>query len=311
VAARYHITPARLAQEWRRADAVLLVLVVIGSLAFHVLAGADKLWRVMRAMGVALSYGEALCLRLGSGPLRFLIPFKVGELVTVVFFWRHKDVPLERAAGAVAFDRGLNVAGATFWLLAGLLLWWENSPHGSILLAAGLGLAFIVFTFLSPLHAALIRVAGALHAKLGSAVAGLLAPFCELRAPRKVFFLLYGVVFAFRPIVVCYFLFRAFGVHPDPRSFTALTSVAMFAGHIPTPLGMGPREAALVLLFKEQAPEALVLNVGLFLTITVHVIPLIAGLPWVPWFTRRMAERPLPPGEDGRCTDTRHPTLDT
>jgi hypothetical protein len=62
----------------------------------------------------------------------------------------------------------------------------------------------------------------------------------------------------------------------------------MFAGHIPTAFGMGPREAAIVMLFSDQASRAVLLNVGLFLTLLVHVTPVFAGIPWVPWFLRRM-----------------------
>jgi hypothetical protein len=64
----------------------------------------------------------------------------------------------------------------------------------------------------------------------------------------------------------------------------------MLAGHTPgTFVGMGPREWALTEMFASSAPKGIVLTVGLLLTLTVHIIPMLLGLPWVSWFLRRLA----------------------
>lgn len=285
---RGRVTWPDVAEAWRGADKTLLIAVAAGSVLFHVFLGADKFRRVFRGLGVELTLGEALRLRLASGTLRLVVPLKAGEIVNVLFMQRRKNVPFSRASGAVGFDRSLNMVGASFWLLVGALLWQDTDTWSRALLLAGAGGAYVLFVFLSPLHRLLRWIAGAVHQKLGRFVEGMLSPFRELSPRQRLFFLGYGVLFQVRPLVVCFLLFGAFGVRPDPGTFVLLASMMIFAGHFPSFLGLGPREAAVVSLFSGLASPATLLGVGLLQTATVHMIPMLVGAAWVPWFMAQL-----------------------
>ena len=294
----FDIAPASLAMAWKSASLPLLAVALVFSVVFYVFAGADKLYRVLkqlRPLGFSLTYGEVLRLRLGAGPLRALLPVDAGEVFNILFYWRHKNVSVDFASGASMFDKGLNLIGSTFWLCTGLVLMGAQSPGARVAACLGLGAVYGLFFFATPLHAACIRAAGRVHASLGRFVAGVLAPLGQCPPGKKILFCCYGVVFQVRPLVVCYLLFASFGLWPEPGRFLALVSLAVFAGHLPTAAGMGPREAVILVSFSSMGSPATLLCIGFLQSLFVLVIPMLAGLPWVFWFLRRISGRQIHP----------------
>ena len=285
-----------LASEWNRADKWILAAVIVLSAAFHIFIGAHKMWMVLRAMRVNIGYGEALQVRLGGGPLKTVVPLEAGELVNVLYFWHHKKMPFGRASGAMIFDRGLNLIGTSFWLLVGIILLADLAAEWQAILLIGTGAAYGLFFFFAPLHGLLVRLATRLVPKMGRFFEGILAPFREFTVGQKLFFMLYGAFFQMRSMVVCYFLFQAYGIDVDIRHAVGYIPMAVLAGHMPgVVMGAGPREAAIVELFSAYAPPDVLLSVGLLMTISVHAIPIFLGIPWVAWFLKRLLRKEAPP----------------
>ncbi|MBI9077508.1 MAG: flippase-like domain-containing protein [Desulfatibacillum sp.] len=275
-------------QVWQDASLFFLLGVLCFSVFVHVVLGADKLWRVLGASGFALPWPLVLKIRLGSGPLRVAMPVDMGEVLNIAFLRQTSKIPVADASGACLFDRGLNFLGSTFWLIAGLLLLPVRGEGlaPNILGIVGAGVLYGVFVFATPAHTALIRMGYGIHTKVGDFIKGVLSPFSRCAPGRKILFLGYGIVFQARPLIVCYLLFMALGIHPPMDTFITFASLAVFAGHIPTAAGIGPREAAVVLLFQGMAPAGALLAVGAAMSLFVHVLPMMAGVPWLPWFLR-------------------------
>ncbi len=293
---------ALLADFWRevlerlvQANGTILLSTIVLSAAFHHFIGAHKQWCVLRAMQVDITYIEALWLRLGSGPLRTLVPLEAGELVNIVYFWRHKKMPFGRASGAMIFDRGLNIIGTSVWLLVGLILLADVANEWRALLLIGAGTAYGLFFFFTPLHDWVVRTATRILPKAGRFVEGVLAPFREFSVRQKFFFMAYGAFFQLRPLAVCYLLFRAFGVSPSPAHSIGYTSLAVMAGHTPGVfMGSGPRESAISFFFAGYATDDVLFSVGVLMTLTVHAIPVFLGIPWVWWVLKRLAKKESP-----------------
>jgi len=282
--------------KWTEADKSILGALIVLSAAFHIFVGAHKLWCILRSLSLKIAYVEALRIRLGVGPLRVLVPLDGGELLNVAYFWRHKRMPVGRAAGAAAFDRGLNVMGSFFWLFLGLSILpdaWPSqwSPAWRLPAALLAVAAYFIGLFCLPLHELAISVAGKLHPKLARFLAGVLAPFREFDWRKKLFFSAYALFFQVRPLAVYWFLFKAYGVTMEGVKILAYGSLAGIGAHLPGFLvGLGPREAFTVALFRGQAPDEVLLGVGILLTFTVHIIPMLLGLPWMMWFLRRLRQ---------------------
>lgn len=280
--------------EWAGADKGKLLLAVVFSAVSYFSLGPHKLWLILRNMGVDISLRETLFVRLGEGPLKVLMPLKGGELLTVVFFWRYKRLPMGNAAGALAFDKGLNLLGNGLWLLVGVSLVSGMEPSLRVLAVIALGLFAVAFLFLSPLHNGIIRVAGRLSAKVGRFVRGLLMPWREFSSRRKIFFLVYGVVWVTRPFFVCYLLFAAYGIYPRLQHIVLYTTMATFAGAVPGPMvGIGPRETVIAGMFAGYLPvgSSAALSVGFLMTLSLYLAPYLLGVPWLPWFLGRLVAR--------------------
>lgn len=279
-----------LAGAWSEIDKTVLVFTIVFSALFHIFVGAHKLWKIMCAMGVDMSYGESLLVRLGAGPLRFIVPLKTGTVVNILYFYRHKQMPLGRSSGAVVFDKGLNLIGMTYWLLFGLILLPNFGSTPRRLFVAGAGVFFVLLFFCGPIHELAIRISQRMHSKAGDLAEGVLSPFREFSVKKKLYFLFYGLFFTARPLLVCLFLFKAYDVHIKMTDIVARAMFAMFAGHVPgTLLGMGPRELVVSEMFSGFTSKEIALSVGILMTLTIHVIPILLGIPWVPWFLKRLA----------------------
>jgi len=274
-----------LPQEWQRANKTPLAAALLLAVITHVALGAHRLWLILRCMGIEVALREVIALRLGEGPLRAMLPMKGGEFVTIAWFWRRMGLSLSSSAGALVFDRSLNVVGVSFWLLAGVLLTSAEDTGLHVIGVAALVGVYVVALFVTPAHDLAIAVAGRVHVRLGKIATGLLRPWREFSPGYKLFFLAYGVVYASRPIIIAALLFDAYDIHPQAGHLLTYTSLAIFAGLVPGPLlGIGPREGAMVGLFAAYAADSSVLlSVALLLSMSVHVIPFLMGAPWTPW----------------------------
>jgi uncharacterized membrane protein YbhN (UPF0104 family) len=270
-------------EQFRHVNWGILIGTLVFSVLWHVFVGADKWWRIMRALGAPVRYWEVFRVRLGSDPIRFATPMKAGEVVNAVYFARLESLGFSRAAGSVLFDKALNLFGAVFWLYVGFAALaqmptsWELAVHTSV------GAAVLVLIAVRPVRQAATALARTLHPKLGRLAAGVLSAFEEFSPARKIGFLLYGIIFQLRPLAVCALLLIAFQPDtarlPSLQQFLAYGSVVVLMSNVPSMGGIGPREYALAEMFKDCADYETLLTVGLSMSFAVQVLPAILGIP--------------------------------
>jgi uncharacterized membrane protein YbhN (UPF0104 family) len=221
---------------------------------------------------------------LGSDPIRFASPFKLGEVVNALYFSRLQSLGFSRAAGSIAFDKALNFFGTLVWLYAGILAMTSIPPKGYIVLHTVVGVAIVVLISVRALRELMRRIASRIHPKIGRLTAGVIAGFEEFTLLQKAGFLVYGIVFQIRPLVVCYGLFVAFGPAklPSVQELLAFGSVAVLMSNVPlTVAGIGPREAAIITLFSNYGSQATLLSVGVLMSFSIHIAPAILGVPFM------------------------------
>lgn len=278
----------------------VLVATVAGSLLWHVFVGADKWWRILRGLGADVGYWRVFCVRLGSDPLRFALPFKSGELVNAVYFGR-QGLGFSRAAGSIAFDKALNFFGTVFWLYVGLAAIAAAPSAGYLAMHTLVGAGVMVLLWVPPARHLPVRIAGLVHAKLGRFAAEVFSAFEEFPPWRKIGFLLYGIIFQIRPLAVCAALFIAFHPQrlPSIEEFLAYGSIVVLMSNVPlTVAGIGPRETTLALLFASFADQASLFSIGLMMSFSIHVIPAIVGIPLMFPLIRDLAAGTPEPKED-------------
>jgi hypothetical protein len=274
---------SEIAQELRRVNGWFLAAIAVFSVTWHIFLGADKWWRILRALGAQVPYWEVFRVRLGSDPIRIAAPLKAGEVVNAAYFARLESFGFSRAAGSVVFDKALNFFGTVFWLYVGIAALASIPTAGYVALHTAMAAALLVVICVRPVRQAAVALARLIHARLGRLAAGVLSAFEEFTPFQKIGFLLYGVVFQIRPLMVCWLLLVAFqpARFPTLLEFLALGSIVVLMSNIPSFAGMGPREAALMTAFADYADPLTLLSVGLMMSILVQVLPAVVGIPWM------------------------------
>lgn len=295
-----------LMDQLRQVNWLVLLATFVFSAFWHTVVGADKWWRILRALGADVPWTEVFRVRLGSDPIRFAAPLKSGEIVNAAYFSRLKTFGFSRAAGSIAFDKSINFFGTLVWLYVGIAALTQVPPAGHILLHTGMGITLVGLLVLRWPRELIRRAATRVHPKVGRLVAGVLAAFEEFSFRRKVAMLGYGVVFQLRPLIVCYLLFAAINGHhlPALEELVAFGSVAVLMSNIPlTVAGIGPREATIMALFAPYGDQLTLLGVGILMSFSIHVIPAIIGIPFMFGLLRALAVQPASaPAEAGDST---------
>jgi hypothetical protein len=256
-----------------------------------------------------VGYGEVFRVRLGSEPVRFVVPFKVGEVVNAAYFGKRQSFGFSRAAGSIAFDKALNFFGTLFWLYVGMVAMRQAPGEGYVALHTAVGVAVLALICLRPVREAATAAARLVHPKLGRFATGVLSAFEEFSPAQKIGFLLYGIVYPLRPLVICWLFFAAFRPGPLPSlvEFLAYGSVVVLMSNVPlTMAGIGPREAALFALFADYADGPTLYLIGLMMSLAIHVLPAILGIPLMFPLLRAIApesKASLQPAAAGQATE--------
>ncbi len=270
-------------QRFHEVNVGLLAATLVFSVLWHIFVGADKWWRILRALGAPVTYWEVWRVRLGSDPIRFAVPLKAGEIVNAAYFGRLESLGFSRAAGSVVFDKALNLFGALFWLYVGFAAVAAVPTSFSLAMHTAVGAAVLLLVCSRSARHLGTGLAGRVHPKLRRLGEGILSAFEEFSPAEKCFFLLYAIVFQVRPLVVCALLFIAFQpdaqMVPTAQQFLAYGSVVVLMSNVPSMGGIGPREAALMAMFNDFADPDILLTVGLSMSFAVQLLPAILGIP--------------------------------
>lgn len=275
---------------WREANKSLLFATFAFSFLWHEIVGTDKWYRILKRLGAPVSWFEVLTVRLGSDPIRFAAPFKSGELFNAAWFYGRGYLDFPRSLSSILFDKTLNFIGTLYWLFLGLILLGRVSLEQQLLqllLMLVFGMGLICLLVFEPLRAFLADLGGRVHPKARKLVDGGLAPFREMTVRQKIFFLLYGIFFQLRPLLVLYLLFRTFGIHPPFSELVTFGSIVVLMSNIPyTTAGIGPREVAVTALFAAYADKSMLPLIGILMSFSIHIAPAIIGIPFAPRIVR-------------------------
>ncbi len=301
-----------------RVDWRLFAAAMAYSAVWHMVVGADKWWRILRAQGASLRFWQIFRIRLASDPVRFVAPMKSGDVVLAAYLGRIGSLGFSRAAGSLVFDKAVNLFGMIFWLYLGLAAIPKIPSAWQILLHTVVSGALVTLLAWRGLRHLAVRAGGAVHAKIGRFMSGVLSAFEEFSWREKLAFLGYGVLFQVRPFLLCALFFCAFqpdaALRPSIEQFLAYGSVVVLMGNVPSVGGIGPREAAMMQMFHGYADPETLLLIGASMSVAIQILPAALGLPLLFPFLRELtqmardagaaaSETSVPSGRQSRLTE--------
>ena len=248
------------------------VLMALGVSLFFRLLYHPWLWQKLLASAeVNVSYRDLVTVNASSLPLKFLLPFKITELVRPVVLNVLGNINYSLALGSALLLRLLIVMATISLVGVGALL----TANASVLILAVLGIAasMLVIGLIAymPIQSTSAQITSFRHT------------FKHIPVNTKYALFLRAVLMQTGEIVSAYCIVQALGATLGLPQIIAGVSIMMLAGMEPLSVqGIGVRETVAISLFSGVISNEMGLAFGLMITIIHHIIPAICGgLVWV------------------------------
>jgi len=233
-----------------RTDPLWIAGAVVVSALINVVLGAEAIRFILQGLGVRISRSVALRATVGNLALQGVLPAATGNLSRAAWLVKTQQTPVAETTAAAVLTVIFKVT--SFGILAGLGWAWMG---GSAMHGAGLALGLV---------AALVAVV--IARKTASDWVALTAGFG------------FAGSMVGSELVVFYLILRALGVVADPALILAWMPLALIGAKLPlTVLGVGTREALVVVLFTGLADPAVLAAAALLHSFVVHVAPSVIG----------------------------------
>jgi len=236
------------ARAVENADFPLVFAAVILSFFAHAALAPAKYMEILKGLGCRLSFTEAIVLRMGTLPVKSVMPFKTGELSIIGYLRKTHDLNLSRGASSIIWGYILSALVCAPVILAGCVLYC-SPPVRWIIMAA-----LILF---------IIAAAAA----------------CWLVFKRtSITILVFTAGFEGIKLLNALLVFKALKVDIPAEAFLFFVPLTLLISSLPVTIsGLGTREASILIFFRGlSAPETL-LGCGLLISLVNSILPAVLG----------------------------------
>lgn len=249
--------------------------------------------RSLLSLGYSLSLKEAIIIKAGSFPARFILPFKIGDLVRAVYLDKQKGIPFYSGASSIYINIFLNL----FVLIVIMSLGhstFSTNPLYMVLFFSGLLLLFLLATRVFGYTKHLILYFARknnfrLYVLMRTLFDILDRP--SLRDLGVLFF--YSVIHWVFELIVFFILFRAAGLVISIDAILVFVPLIILISYLPISIsGIATREAAILFWFSGFGPPEKLLSTGILISFLNLFLPLIISLFFVRRFLNRLYSIP-------------------
>ncbi|MBL7132044.1 MAG: flippase-like domain-containing protein [Candidatus Omnitrophica bacterium] len=243
-----------------------------------------KYREILKILGCRLSFFETLILRIGSAPLKAIIPFKMGELTKPAYLKKKHNLSYTRGISSVLWGYALSLFVLFFFIFIGWFLYYLEMSQRIYL-----ALLFLFFLLLIVL---LLRVEIISH--FVKKFLKRLYPGEERSSkicwPKTIAILLfYSLGFECCKLLNALLLFNALNIEIPYSAFFLFTPLTILASTLPVTFGgLGVRESAILILFSDYAIPAKLLGVSLLIFSANRLLPILLGLFFMKPFLSRL-----------------------
>lgn len=239
-------------------------------------------WRIIIHKYCKIDLKESIKLIMSCGSLNSITPSKIGDFGKAYFL--KKELGLRKGVGAVIFEKYLDLFVICLYGLMGFFFIIEYSPITLSIIVFCLVVIIVGFLpyFINLPKSRLfkwifkIKIRKKNIGKTFEEALFFLEDLREGKVFRKILILtLVGWIIQF---VQIYFFFLALGYAPPIPLMLGFVTAAIIIGLLPLTIGgMGTRDSVLIILFSGYAPAALMLGIGILMSLR-YWIPALFGL---------------------------------
>jgi uncharacterized membrane protein YbhN (UPF0104 family) len=257
---------------------------------------AIKLKGILTKLGLPLNIREILFIKLGSIPLVATFPLRTGDLSKVAYLNKVFAFPANQGIASVILDLGGNLIALSFMLLFGTLLYplHFTEQKSSIITIIALFMFMLPFFIYSRNN---IRTDNreeakkALSGKVKKALHDFLSNFRKI-GPMNAFFIVgLSSIQMFGELLVFFLISKSLGLLIPFKSMLFFFPLINIISRLPVGfLGVGPREATVIIFFLAFAEKVQLLSLGMLYSLVEYVFPAMLGLIFLPFFVKKFSD---------------------
>ncbi|RKY37090.1 MAG: hypothetical protein DRP78_01980 [Candidatus Omnitrophota bacterium] len=258
------------------ADIKLLIFAVIISVTANIFLATNK-WRIiLKELGCSILFKESLMIMCGSNPVKFILPFKSGEMIKAIYLQRMGKLSFQYGVISIILDKVLNFLGLLLLLCIGLIFYRIDSFNQSVTASSVFGALFLCS--ICPQYFSIDKFRG-IGAKGYSSIKQMVSALGKISSKQKGKLFLYSMIIQFSGLINAYISFKAVGVTLPFVGILVFIPIVIVLSNIPiTIFGLGTREALIVFLFLQYGPQEKLLSAGILYSFIEHILPAGIGL---------------------------------
>jgi len=259
-----------------RADWRYLLILLAAAILLIFVAPSDKWRRMLRDLGLPLPFRKVFPFMMGSLPLKFITPARVGELSRAFYLNRKYGFPLAKGVSVILFNKVLIMLALFFYMGVGSLL--VDLPYFPRGIFAILFAAVALLLWARPLYFALLYPIEQFRGRPWQGARDLVGAFHELTLPQRLWYFGYSLLVEFNYVLDAWLVFMALGVNVPFAAVMAFSPLSVFIGTLPVGVaGFGTREAVFLFCFSPYGSPEAILGAALLFGTVEYVIPSLFG----------------------------------
>ena len=280
------------------AQPVPLLLALVVSFITNCWLAAIKWQRIVTHLGLPLGFREAFRIKMGSAPLKSLLPFRSGEASRVIYLKRCYDFSAARATASILIELFLNILIFLLFIVAGGLILRISLDGLIYIIVGGLGaviLISLVASRTSPRRWVRDRLSKIPHPRIRGGLETFFTLHRYFSYREMGVLILYSLIIQSGKLLTFYLITISFGLALPLVVYFVILPFAVLISTIPvTFLGIGLREGSLIELTPSYSsiPGAVILGPALIFSVVEYLFPAALGLFWTGTFTRKLLESP-------------------
>jgi uncharacterized protein (TIRG00374 family) len=259
----------------KQTDIKFLCTGILCSVFAHLLLSSARYQKVVKVMGCRLSFLEAVIIRMGSNPIKGILPFKMGELAIAAYMKKKHNLSYPKGFVSISFGYFFSfIALIIFYSLGGIF--YLHSQIQRIIFAV----VFLLILVSIPLSIRQIpRLLDWCLKKIRKLPEESTPLIKKYNSGTINIIMLHSFGIEGLKLLIILIILKSFSIDIPVDALLFLGSTTIIAAYVPiTYWGLGIRETAILFLFSDYAPPDKLLAASLLITFVDSVLPVLLGL---------------------------------
>ncbi|MBU1061602.1 MAG: flippase-like domain-containing protein [Candidatus Omnitrophica bacterium] len=242
--------------------------------------------KILELLGCNIPFFETLILRMGSAPIKGILPFKIGESVMVAYLHKRHDFSYARGISSVILVYSFSFFALISFISVGWFFYKLELYQKIYFAVIFLVFFFIIILFRNSILINFIKNSRKMSPRPREIFKVLIEKF-SIKSLVTLF--IYSLGFEGCKLINAFFLFKAFSIEIPIEAFLIFTPIVLLLASLPITFGgLGTRESAILVFFSEYAVPDRLLGSGLLLSFVNVICPILFGLFFIKPFLNRL-----------------------